>query len=179
MERISGWRRLTRNIEWIFAPDRALQRERVEKEAEKGRQIAELRTRLQTPEMKDRVAQILDKYNITTYRDTVGVPGDGKGAKLFIEHAYQEAFKRIISNQRPPTVYYLAEKMDESGLPGSMWIDEGEVRILSNQYIFAMFGGVFDHAANLGYKKIQDGIDIISQAPYGRFVQETTHGRTK
>jgi hypothetical protein len=59
------------------------------------------------------------------------------------------------------------------GIPGLMWIDEGEVRIKSDQYIFAMYGGVFDHAEEMGYRKIQDGIDFITKTPYGRFVQET------
>jgi hypothetical protein len=171
MERLNGWQRFNRSMEWIIAPHKAHERERLEKEAEQARLIEELRSKLQTPQMKARVAQILDKYNLVAYRENIVVPPDGKEAKLLIEPAYQEAFKQIVRNQRPATVFYSMGKMDEMGVPGVMWIDEGEVRISSNQYVFAMFGGVFDHAEEMGYRKIEDGVDFVTQTPYGRFIQ--------
>ena len=178
MERRNGWQRLTRTIEWVIAPHRAFERKRLEGEAQRDRRIEELKDKLQTPEMKAKIAQILEKYKIAAYRETVYVPHGGKEAKLLIEPAYQETFKQIVRDQRPATVFFCMGQMDELGLPGAMWIDEGEIRISSDQYVFAMYGGVFDHAEDIGYRKIVDGEDFITKTRYGRFVQEPLQGRT-
>lgn len=171
MERLNGWQRFNRSMEWIIAPHRAHERERLEKEAEQARLIEGLHSKLQTPEMKAKVAGILDKYSIVAHSETIIVPQNGKEARLLIEPGYKEVFKRIVRNLRPATVFYSMGKVDEMGIPGVMWIDEGEVRISSNQYVVAMVGGVFDHAEEIGYRKIEDGKDFITQTTYGRFIQ--------
>jgi len=173
MERRSSIESIRQTLTWIFNPQRAYEKERLRREEEIGEQIKNFRVSLETPEMRAKVEGILEKYSIVGHSKEV-ILSDRDKPMLLIEPTYKEVFKRIIKNQKPPIVYFIAGPMNESGVPGQMWFDVEEVRIISNQDVEALLGGVFNKAQELGYKKYVEKRDKGTEITYGRFVLQNT-----